>query len=99
MFNPITNANFIDKKSINKVFKAFYHIKSCIYYAGNHLIISISKLSFYEKLLVSWDIHRTGKGNGARKKWKTGKCRICVVHYGRDINTCVISRFQCTNKT
>eukprot|EP00483_Globobulimina_turgida_P009542 UN09561 len=74
---------------------------------SNHVFILLKFISlsqsmichFNEKLHLSWDIHPAGKGNGARKKWKTGKCRIFVVHYGRAINTCVIFRFQFTHKT
>eukprot|EP00483_Globobulimina_turgida_P009930 UN09949 len=60
LFNPITNSNFIDKTSINNVFKLFYHFKSWIYYDTNQPSISISNLPIYGKLHLSWDIHPTG---------------------------------------
>eukprot|EP00483_Globobulimina_turgida_P009742 UN09761 len=100
----ITNpTSHLRSNFMNNIHKQYIYIllslQNIVLLSTNHHIMAISKLPFYQKLHLSWDIHPTGKGNIVRKKWKTGKCRIFVVHYGRTINTCNNSRFHMPKRT
>eukprot|EP00483_Globobulimina_turgida_P002511 UN02515 len=58
--------NFMDKTLTNKVFGHFNNLRSCIYCVTKHRIMTINDLHFFTKMLLSWDIHHTGKGRRDR---------------------------------